>query len=90
MTKAFNNYKQNGLLLTFENGNSISTIWDNFSYSENKDRDNTTDSEDAEVQVHCSNELLKELQEERATTDSVFGYLNINEWLDIVNRVAKE
>ncbi len=70
--KAFNNFKHNGIHLTFPNRNMISTIWGVGSYTENHDidfkNDDLTDmfntfleSNNVEVMISCGKKLKKRL-----------------------------
>ena len=63
--KAFNNFRHNGVLLNFPNGNFISTIWGACTYSDNHDiflDDNSfktfLKSNTCEVMVTCSEKLI--------------------------------
>jgi hypothetical protein len=99
--KAFNNWGHNGIHLNFPNGNQVSTIWGRGSYTENhdfrldnyggllKEFETFLDSETAEVMVTCSSKLLKSFIA-RFQGGNPFGYLNIYEWLYIVNKVAED
>ena len=71
--KAFNNFKHNGVHLSFPNGNMISTIWGRGSYSDNYDGTGDTggflndyqtfmESDTVEIMVDCSDKLFKKLQ----------------------------
>lgn len=105
--KAFRNHRINGIYLNFPNGNGISTIWTNGSYTENHDFESTKEngdidfektfstplsSDDVEVMVNC-NDTVQELLEAKYNTESagggVFGHLNIEKWLDILNILSK-
>lgn len=98
--KAFSTPKFNGLHLRFPNGNMISTIWGVGSYSENYDIDgfkdftklyeSNTPSNTVEVMVDCSDELFKKLQRRYKTSNTVFGHLNMKQWIKLVNDVSSE
>lgn len=92
-TKAFNNHKTNGFLLTFPNGNNISTIFGGGTYSDNHNRDYNVlieeGSNTVEVMIQCGEKLHKRLQK-KYDGDSVTGYLTMEQWLDVVRVVSKE
>lgn len=98
--KAFNNWKHNGVHFTFPNGNSISTIWGSGTYSDNYDSvfdlgldgfKTFMDSDTVEIMIlKAPAKLTKKIQKKYDfEDDGVKGYLNITEWLDIVNLLAK-
>lgn len=100
--KAFSNPGHNKLHLTFPNGNRISTIWSYGSYSDNYDGDENgiedyrtfMQSDTVEIMiiaVEASENLVKKIQKKYSFEgESVKGYLNIIEWLDIVSLLAKQ
>lgn len=98
--KSFAAGKANHFVLNFPNGNRISSIWGWGSYTENynvgdigdvlKTMNEPMSSNDVEVMVDCSKELFKKLQRRYKTTNTVFGYININQWLKLVAEVAGE
>lgn len=63
--KSFNNFKHNGLHLTFPNGNFISTIFGIGSYTENHDMytkmEEFMDSNDVEIMFDCGDKLKKKI-----------------------------
>lgn len=103
--KAFNNKEHNKLHLNFPNGNWISTIWGFGSYTENydinsklaynllKDMQTFKDSNDVEIMFECkSEEIEKKIYEKYGdgSFGSVIGHLNIKQWLEILNLLAKD
>ena len=95
--KAFTNHRENGVLLTFTNGNQLSTIWGGGTYCENYNKWREIGklieegSNSAEVLVSCGDKLKKRLHRKFDAVDSsIIGYLDINQWLYIVNAIAKE
>lgn len=105
-TKAFTNHKANGVYLKFPNGNTISTIWSSGSYTSNHDYEHPSGdpvksyserieagSEDVEVMISCEPmrmELIEEKFSSHSAGSGVFGHLSINEWLELLNMLAKE
>lgn len=92
-TKSFDNWRHNGVKLRFPNGNEISTIWGRGSYSENKYLESYQTflgSNTVEVMISCGDRLHKRLHKKFEGDGSVIGYLDINDWLYIVNAVARE
>lgn len=97
--KAFNNWKRNAIHLTFPNGNAISTTWAYLTYSDNNDMSyNSMDkfnefmqSDTVEIMIlNAPDKLVKKIQNKYDfEDDSVKGYLNITEWLEILNLLAK-
>jgi len=99
--KAFIAHKTNGINLTFPNGNSLSTIWGASSYSENHDRymedenlknfDYKTRSKwgsnTVEVMPGCSTTVYELLKAKFPDEEngSVFGYMTLEKWLEMVN-----
>lgn len=92
----------NGFRLTFPNGNSISTVWSKWTYSDNHDieilKDGKIDEENmntplssdtAEAMVDCP-ELMLDLLKEKFGGDNPFGYLTITQWLEMLNILAKD
>lgn len=103
MKKAFENLKHNCLHLNFPNGNSISTIWGPGSYSENHDAFDDPnefiakyktfmDSNDVEVMISCPDKLYKRIARKynEGSDNSVIGYLNITQWLEILKLISKD
>ena len=100
--RAFHNWKRNAIHLSFPNGNSISTTFDWGSYSENHDKyteienilkrnDWDLPSDNVEIMVNCPPKLLKRIQRKynEGSDNSVIGYLNITQWLEILNLISK-
>lgn len=99
--KAFNNWRHNAIHLTFSNGNSISTIWGYLTYSDNHDYKSNEDavnyfnsfmqSDTCEIAIlKAPKKLRREIEKKYDfDEDSVKGYLNIAEWLDILNMLSK-
>jgi hypothetical protein len=93
----------NGFRLTFPNGNSISTVWSNSTYSDNYDNGYFTEegkidetkincplsSNTVEAMVDCP-ELMLDLLKEKFNGDNPFGYLTITQWLEMLNILAKD
>jgi len=101
--KAFSNHLHNGVYLKFPNGNSISTIWCRGSYSDNHDyttgdaiQDYKTlndGSNNAEIYPFTDNQRLHKriFQHFHANSDeTVIGYVNITDWLWVLNQLAKD
>jgi hypothetical protein len=100
--KAFNNWRHNGIHLTFPNGNSISTVWGIGSYTDNhflieKDPDTAfgyrkfLDSDTCEIMIlKAPDKLIKKIHKKYGDGDnSVIGYLTIKQWLEIINLISK-
>ncbi len=92
--KAFNNWRHNAVQLRFPNGNALSTVWGYGTYSDNNDVegfDVFMDSDTVEIMVlDCPDKLLKKIERKfDFAGDSVKGYLNIKEWLEIVKMLSK-
>ncbi len=99
--KAFNNFKYNGIHFNFPNGNWLSTIWGNLTYSDNYDVEITNEYPDAfdrflqsdtvEIMFTCPSKLKKRiLKKYNDGQDDPIGYLGIKEWLEIVKLLSKE
>lgn len=90
--KAFDNYKHNGIRLTFSNGNWISTIWGYGSYSDGRDVSykEFTDSDNCEVMFHCGDKLNRRLHKKFDGDGSVIGCVSVDDWLYIVSAISKE
>lgn len=100
MLKAFKNTKHNGIHLVFPNGNWLSTIWGVGSYSDNydifsddvvKDFSTFRESNNVEIMFTCGDRLKKKICKKynEGSTDPI-GYLDITQWLEIVNLLATE
>jgi len=101
MMKAFDNCNYNKLHLTFPNGNRISTTWGYCTYSDNHDvpdEENPMDkfnkfrdSNTVEIMIlECPDKLREKIEEKYNFDENIVkGYLNITEWLEIVNLLAK-
>ena len=93
----------NGFRLTFSNGNSISTIWSQGTYSDNYELDimgedgkldmgkmnSPLSSDTVEAMVDCP-ELMVDLFKEKFGGDNPFGHLTIIQWLEMINILAKD
>ena len=96
MGKSFQSHKDNGVFLQFPNGNGISTIWGKYTYSDNKDIDYNTpfetrlDSNTAEILIKCSDKLHKRIHKKYNGDGNIIGFLNIKQWLEILNLLEKE
>ena len=98
--KAFNNFKHNGIHLTFPNGNALSTIWGYCTYSDNHDMeigygDNYNkffDSDTVEIMIQKAPDKLRKKIEKKYDFDgdNVKGYLTMEEWLDVVKMLSKD
>ncbi len=102
--KAFCNHKINGVMLTFPNGNSISTIWGVGSYSDNYDYDlgdvvkNYSErikdgSSTAEIMILKAPErLVKKIYRHLGSDEDggVIGWVKISDWLWVLNQLARE
>ena len=101
--KAFTQHRNNGVHLTFPNGNSLSTIWGRGSYSENHNY-TTGDvikdfsepikegSDTVEIMItHAPDKLIERIHKKLSpnSEDSVIGYLSMPDWLWAVNQLAK-
>lgn len=94
--KAFNNWSQNSIHLTFPNGNSISTIWGAMTYSDNYNvfhsgsLNTFMDSDTVEIMIlKAPKKLVEKIQKKYDFEgDTVKGYLTITEWLGILNLFA--
>lgn len=99
--KAFNNWRHNSIHLTFPNGNILSTVWGVGTYSDNHDFDFTPDpsegfrvfmqSDEVEISIlKAPAKLVKKIMKKYdVENDSVIGYLNMAQWLDIVKMLSK-
>ena len=102
--KAFSQHRLNGFRLKFPNGNGLSTIWGYCTYSDNNmnsSLDNMNNPVEAfgtplgsntvEIMPDCSDKLLKKLQKKYPDNEngSVFSYLSMEQWLEIVNILKK-
>lgn len=106
--KSFTIHRDNGVFLSFPNGNSISTIWGWGSYTENHDwhpdptKQGTYDiseifkripegSNTVEIMFNCGVLLKKKILKKFNNKDEQpIGHLNIVQWLEIINLLAKE
>jgi hypothetical protein len=98
--KAFLNHRKigNGFRLTFENGNSISTVWGEMTYTDNYDVRFTPDyttqmlsSDTCECMIDCSNELLDEISNlfPDEIDDRILKYLTLDKWIKLINILSK-
>ena len=94
MNKAFINHRINGVLITFPNGNTISTIWGIGSYTEHHNDDNYMDfdkriedgSNNVEIMVTTDNKRLYNRIHKRLNGDgSVIGWVSVTDWLWVLN-----
>jgi spore coat protein CotH len=91
-TKAnITNHKTNGVLIQFANGNSLSTIWGNGSYSMNHDVGEygariKNGSSDVEIMPDCSSKMIKKIEKiiGEEMDGSIAGYIPVDKWLKIV------
>jgi len=95
--KAFIQHKNNGFRLNFPNGNSLSTVWEATTYSDNNEsawseteNGKKLSSNTVETMPECSDKVLKMLEEAFPEADNggVFGYLSFDQWLEMVNILA--
>jgi len=101
--KAFTNHVHNGFNLIFRNGNEISTIFGYGTYSENKNENcpNPLEaytslikngSDTVEIIITTTNYNLKRkiFRHFRIPiSNGVIGWVHINDWLWVVNELAK-
>lgn len=98
--KSFSHHrdKPNGFRLNFQNGNSISTIWNPGTYSDNYDlpyekMNEPLDSDTVEVQVTCP-ELMVEFFElkfpEKCQGGNIFERLTLSQWMEMISILAKD
>lgn len=102
--KSFNNWKHNSIRLTFPNGNKLSTIWGNSTYSDNHDRPDleiggdylkayTTfmDSDTCECMIlNAPDKLVKKIHRKfDCEGDTVLPYLTMTQWLELVKLLSK-
>lgn len=96
MEKSFQAHKTNGIFLRFPNGNGISTIWGKYTYSDNNDIDHNIpfetrlDSNTAEILIMCSDKLRNKIHKKYNGDGIVIGFLDIKQWLEILNLLEKE
>lgn len=96
--KAFVNHRNNGFVLNFPNGNWLSTIWGEYSYSDNHDLDfdieelkkginKKLSSNTCEVMPNCSELVFKLLEATfpEEANGGIFCYLTFEKWLKMVN-----
>jgi len=104
--KAFKNWDIGRLHLNFPNGNHLSTVWADGTYSDNhrsmqvtdwllenkgKTRMPTVESNTVEIMFSCGEKLKKRILKKYNDGDSdPIGYLSQEKWLEIVNLLAKE
>ena len=100
--KAFVNHKHNGVYLKFPNGNAISTIWGQGSYSENHDfstgdvlSDYSTlikeGSNTVEIMIYTdSTKLAKRIFRKCApgSKDTVIGWVDMPTWLWVIKQLS--
>ena len=103
INKAFCNHQANGIRLTFQNGNAISTIWGRGSYSDNHNYDSGDVTKDftqpiesgsstVEIMIlQAPESLVKKIyKHQKGNIDSgVIGWATITDWLWIINQLAK-
>jgi hypothetical protein len=98
--KSFLNHRKlgNGFRLTFENGNSISTIWGEMTYSDNYDVMFSSDystqmlgSDTCECMIDCSPEVLKEIENTfpKEIDENLLRYLSLDKWITLINILSK-
>ena len=98
--KAFLNHRRsgNGFRLTFPNGNSVSTIWGEMTYSDNHDVDFNSDysiqmlgSDTCECMVTCTPEIHEVLEKEfeEEYDGVILMYLTLDKWLKLINILNK-
>jgi hypothetical protein len=102
--KAFRNWDYGRLHLNFPNGNTISTIWGEGSYTENYNSRQVTDfvlgeterypvmaSDTVEIMFDCSPRLQKRIIKKYNEGDpQPIGYLTITQWVEIVSLISKD
>lgn len=94
-TKSFSTHAINKFQLRFPNGNWISTIWNAMTYCDNFEAQRLypelpLTSNTVEIMFTCPKELEKQILDKYADGyGNPIGYLNITQWLEIVNLLAK-
>jgi hypothetical protein len=90
--KSFYNFRHNAINLTFKNGNEISTVWGVGTYSGNYNNGNFDDflqSNNVEIKIkECDGKalnLLKTKYNLKEEDCNILAYINIDQWLDILN-----
>ena len=101
--KAFFSWEVARFHLNFPNGNQISTVFGEGTYSEEKDSRATTDyilqktkvrplfnSNNCEIMIECPPKLLRKIEKKyNEGAEQPIGYLPLDKWLEIVNLLAK-
>jgi hypothetical protein len=104
--KAFKNWDIGRLHLNFPNGNHLSTVWADGTYSDNNMSMTVTDwllsntgktpvptveSNTVEIMFSCGEKLRKKiLKKYNEGDDDPIGYLTFDQWLEIVNLLSRE
>jgi len=102
--KAFYGWSVARFHMSFPNGNSLSTIWGEGSYTEEHDSDAETlhilgktnespvfNSDTVEIMFTCSEKLEKRILKKYNEGDcQPIGYLEQDKWIEIVNLLNKE
>ena len=93
----FRTTNNKGFQVTFPNGLTLSTQFGRGNYCENRMKQLTGDAQSKNCEIAIidesgawrTREILDTIEEvDLAGTDDVEGYLNISEWLLILNKVA--
>ena len=102
--KAFHSWRVGRFHLNFPNGNQISTVFGDGTYSDNHDSNAETDyllkrtaempvfdSQTVEIMFSCGKKLEKKiLKKYNEGSQDPIGYLEMPQWLEIVNLLSKE
>ena len=102
--KAFHSWDTARFHINFPNGNQISSVWGEGTYSDCRESKAMTDfilkrtaqrpvfnSDTIEIMFRCGDKLKKRiLKKYNEGSDGPIGYLSLEKWLEIVNLVAKE
>ncbi len=99
--KSFSNWRGGAFVLTFPNGNQLSTTFAAGSYSENHDlkgygswyhldSENPIESNTVEIMIiKAPKKLIDKIHKKYSEpNNTVIGYLTMKEWLDIVHLLS--
>lgn len=98
--KAFTNWRGGAFYLKFPNGNSLSTTFAASSYSDNhslnsldswRSIEKPVESDTVEIMINqCPEKLYKKIYKKYGDgSNSVIGYLTMQQWLEIVALLSK-
>ena len=94
--KAFNQHRLNGFSMYLPNGNWISTVWGDGTYSDNHNyfeagtwNETKLSSDTVEIMIKCPEKLLEKIHKKYDGDGQIIGYLTFSQWLEIIKLLSK-